>query len=200
MKRSKRRNMDGKTMEINLFDELGNQESHRTYQIKVKLGSGWVPFYKRALNKLIEDCPKFSILKVYLRLAARQTYQKFVVVTQSQIAKELSMKPTTVSEAIKWLKDNEYLQIHDVDGHRGYLLNANVTLCGTKNVEGKAEIWQLQKQKEAVEAMDIELEKKKRTIESLNRLLADKILDGEPEDDEDEAFTDVITPIDVTPI
>ena len=137
--------------EFNLFDDYTGEHILRSVKkVKPKLGRGWMAFYKKALKTLIQRVPNLSTLKVYLHLASKQTYQMFVMTTYSQIQKDLKMSSSTVYEALKWLKENEYLQVHSVEGNTGFLLNSNVTTQGAQTRKTKAEIWSLTKQKAEV--------------------------------------------------
>lgn len=175
-------------VEFNLFDEFtGEQQFHSIKRKKSNLGGGWVAFYKKALKKLVNDVPNLSTLRVYLLLATKQTYQKFVMTTQVQVQKELNMSNSTVYEALKWLKDNKYIQQHNVEGNIGYLLNADVTNCGGANKTKKKELWLLQEKRDEIIKLDEHIEKRQQILEKLDSLIMGLTTDPDAdEEDEDE--------------
>lgn len=173
-------------MEMNLFDEhTGQQELHVVKRRKPKLGRGWMAFYKKALKRLIKEVPNLSTLKVYLWLASKQTYQKFVMTTQKQIQLDLKMSNSTVYESIKWLRENKYLQSHDVEGNSAFLLNAQVTTCGATSMTKKRELWLLQEHKDELQRMDADIAKKQEALDKLNGFIA-ALTTSDDADTEDE--------------
>lgn len=177
--------------EFNLFDSDGTQQYHSWYRTpqKSKLGGGWVAFYKASIKQLINDVPNLSTLKVYLFLASKQTFQKCVMVTPTTIQKELSMSSSTVAVALKWLKDNNFIQMYHIDGNTGWLLNPKSTVCGTATKREKEAIWNAGMERKKAE-LEEDLKKREALLESLDALIASKLSEGD-DDDYDETYEEL---------
>jgi len=131
----------GIVRQISLIDEdTGEFISSNVQKVGSKLKEGWIVVYKNALVKLITECPNFATMKVYLRIAAAQDYDKITYITTSYISKSLNMSYQTAWNAIKWLIANDYLRraVNDTGGV-GFIVNPLVTTCGKKNFDKKLE-------------------------------------------------------------
>lgn len=184
---SKKRNGAG-FMEYNLFDTEGNQTLHTVKRLpeKGKLGGGWVAFYKRSIRTLIDECPNFSTMKVYMYIASKQTYQKCAIAKPSHIMKVLGMSSSTVFESLKWLRDNDFLQRYEIDGNIGWLLNPSVTGCGGNTKKSKERLWRLGIERRKAE-LEQDIEKRKFLLEKLDSMIMKLVT----EDDDDEIIEEV---------
>lgn len=143
-------------------------------------------FYKRAVRRLCNDAPNLATLKVYLYLASKQTYQKFVMVGRKALVKELNLHINTVVNALKWLKENQYLQEHEIDGNTGWLMNPNITTMGANMQKSKSELWHLQKQKELAE-LERDIEVRQDMLATIDSLIAKNLIEGEFGEEEEES-------------
>lgn len=173
--------------EYNLFDQRGNMTLHSKYKLpkQGKLGGGWVAFYKRSIRALIDECPNFSTMKVYMYIASKQTYQKCAIVKNTHIMKTLHMSSSTVFEALKWLRENDYLQRYEIDGNTGWLLNPSVTGCGGNSKKSKEKLWRLGIERRKAE-LEKSIEKRQALLETLDEMIMKTIQD----EDDDEIFDD----------
>ena len=173
--------------EYNLFDQKGNRTLHSQYKLpkQGKLGGGWVAFYKRSIRALLEECPNFSTMKVYMYIASKQTYQKCAIVKSTHIMKTLHMSSSTVFEALKWLRENDYLQRYEIDGNTGWLLNPSVTGCGGNSKKSKERLWRLGVERRKAE-LEKSIEKRQALLEALDAMIMKTI----QEEDEDETLDD----------
>lgn len=108
-----------------------------------RLGGDWIVMYQSAITKLVTECPKLSIMKVYLTLAGKQTFGTHVVVTISALAKELELDYKTTWAAVKWLEDNQYIKREVIDGVTAFLLNPNHTTKGKDSLPEKTLRWSM---------------------------------------------------------
>lgn len=127
--------------QISLYDEeTGEFISSNSEIIGNKLKEGWIVIYKKPLVKLLNDCPNFATLKVYLRIAAAQEYDTVTYITTPYLAKALCMSYQTAWNAVKWLVANAYIKkTENVTGSQGFIVNPLVSTCGKKNYEKKVQ-------------------------------------------------------------
>lgn len=128
-----------------LFDEdTGEIQSQWSTigKYKSELGDDWIVFYKKSLVRLVQEVPKLSIMKVYMRLCAYQTFQSQVMVSMNHVAKELDMTYKTVWHAFQWLLKYNYIKKVNVEGLTGWVINPNVSTCGRKAAKEKQKLWQ----------------------------------------------------------
>lgn len=126
--------------EFNLFEDDGKLVSS-TISRRKKLGGDWVAFYKGPLKSLAEADVPAATLRVYLWLASKQTFDKFVMTTPTAIANALGLTYESIRKSIRWLETNQYLQVHKIEGNNGYLLNPEKTTRGAKGNADKKLIW-----------------------------------------------------------
>lgn len=119
-------------------EETGEYLGGYSHKIGSKLKGDWIVFYKDALLKLIKECPNYSTMKVYMMMAASQTYDSVTLVSLPYIAKELGIAYQTVWNSAKWLQQSGYIRRAEYHGNTGFVLNPDVTTCGKKNMENKA--------------------------------------------------------------
>lgn len=182
----KKRRKGGATViqEFNLFEESGEQILHSVKRRKVTLGGGWMAFYKRALRKFNQDCPNLSTYKVYMHLASKQTYQKFVLIAPVAIEKDLNMAHKTVFDALKWLQTQGYIQKCELDGNIAWLLNPNVTTQGAKTRYSKQELWRMYRDRQSImESIDLNVEERLKLCDELDKLIVKEISEGDDDDE-----------------
>lgn len=186
---AKKRKTEAQYAEFNLFDAEGNQTLHSQYKLPKtgKLGGGWVAFYKRSIRNLIAECPNFSTMKVYLYIASKQTYQKCAIVKNAHIMKTLNMSSSTVHEALKWLRDHDFMQRYTIDGNTGWLLNPSVTGCGGNSKKSKERLWRLGIERRKAE-LEKDIEKRKALLETLDGMIMQVISDEDEEDIIEEVY------------
>lgn len=103
-------------------------------------GDGWVLIYREAYRNLLLKVTNPSILRVFGLLITKQEFERGIHATKKAIAEELNISYDSVMVAFKWLKENNYIKEHKVDGVIEFLLNPDVTTCG-KNKKKKLELW-----------------------------------------------------------
>lgn len=186
---TKKKKTEAQYAEFNLFDAEGNQTLHSQYKLPKtgKLGGGWVAFYKRSIRNLIAECPNFSTMKVYLYIASKQTYQKCAIVKNAHIMKTLNMSSSTVHEALKWLRDHDFMQRYTIDGNTGWLLNPSVTGCGGNSKKSKERLWRLGIERRKAE-LEKDIEKRKALLETLDGMIMQVISDEDEEDIIEEVY------------
>lgn len=171
--------------EFNIWTPGGEQVLHRVSKMpKGKLGRGWVAIYKKAVRKLIIECPSYNTLRIYLFLASKQTYEKVVIVAAKTVIEALNINISSFTRGIKWLIEHEYIKPMVVDGVRGWILNPQVTVCGASSKNGKQRLWTLQKNKERAQ-LEEDIEQRKKLIETLDQLIMENLTEEEDNDDED---------------
>ena len=126
--------------QIKLIDEeTGEFISSNEQKLGTKLKEGWIVVYKKALVRLLDECPNFATLKVYLRIASAQTYDTITYITTPYIAKTLGMTYQTAWNAVKWLVRNKYIKkSQNKTGANGFIVNPFVSTCGKGNFDEKA--------------------------------------------------------------
>ena len=129
--------------QIKLIDDVtGEFISSNEQKLGTKLKEGWIVVYKKALVKLLEECPNFATLKVYLRIASAQTYDTITYITTPYIAKTLGMTYQTAWNAVKWLIRNKYIKkSQNKTGANGFIVNPFVSTCGKHNFDEKANVF-----------------------------------------------------------
>lgn len=125
--------------QITLYDdETGEFISSNTSKTGSKLKEGWIVVYKEPLIKLLQACPNYATLKVYLRIAAAQDYDTVTYISTRFLANDLNLAYQTVWNAVKWLINNDYIKRAKNDtGASGFIVNPLVSTCGKKNLEEK---------------------------------------------------------------
>ena len=108
-----------------------------------RLEGEWIVFYKKPLKQLAISAPPLSVLRIYLYLASKQTFETYVIVTPAKIMADLGMAKRTFYDGIKYLKENGYVQQHEHDGNIAWLLNPTLTTRGRGNNTVKNALWTL---------------------------------------------------------
>ena len=108
-----------------------------------RLEGEWIVFYKKPLKQLAISAPPLSVLRIYLYLASKQTFETYVIVTPAKIMSDLGMAKRTFYDGIKYLKENGYVQQHEHDGNIAWLLNPTLTTRGRGNNSVKNALWSL---------------------------------------------------------
>lgn len=108
-----------------------------------RLEGEWIVFYKKPLKQLAVDAPPLSILRIYLYLASKQTFETYVLVSPTKIMRDLGISKKTFYDGIKYLKENGYVQQHEHEGNIAWLLNPNLTTRGRGNNDVKNSLWTL---------------------------------------------------------
>ena len=108
-----------------------------------RLEGEWIVFYKKPLKQLAISAPPLSVLRIYLYLASKQTFETYVIVTPAKIMQDLGMAKRTFYDGIKYLKENGYVQQHEHDGNIAWLLNPTLTTRGRGNNSVKNALWSL---------------------------------------------------------
>ena len=115
-----------------------------------RLEGEWIVFYKKPLKQLAISAPPLSVLRIYLYLASKQTFETYVIVTPAKIMQDLGMAKRTFYDGIKYLKENGYVQQHEHDGNIAWLLNPTLTTRGRGNQTVKNALWSLTNKDAAV--------------------------------------------------
>ena len=115
-----------------------------------RLEGEWIVFYKKPLKQLAISAPPLSVLRIYLYLASKQTFETYVIVTPTKIMQDLGMAKRTFYDGIKYLKENGYVQQHEHDGNIAWLLNPTLTTRGRGNHAVKNALWSLTNKDAAV--------------------------------------------------
>lgn len=108
-----------------------------------RLEGEWIVFYKKPLKQLAIDAPPLSVLRVYLYLASQQTFETYVIVAPSKIMKDLGMARRTFYDAIRYLKENGFVQQHEHNGNIAWLINPTLTTRGRGNQTVKNALWSI---------------------------------------------------------
>ena len=108
-----------------------------------RLEGEWIVFYKKPLKQLAISAPPLSVLRIYLYLASKQTFETYVIVTPAKSMADLGMAKRTFYDGIKYLKENGYVQQHEHDGNIAWLLNPTLTTRGRGNNSVKNALWTL---------------------------------------------------------
>ena len=108
-----------------------------------RLEGEWIVFYKKPLKRLAIDAPPLSVLRVYLYLASQQTFETYVIVTPKKIMQDLEMARRTFYDAIRYLKENGFVQQHEHNGNIAWLINPTLTTRGRGNQAVKNALWSL---------------------------------------------------------
>ena len=135
--------------QYSLFTDNGELIS-TTLTKKPNLKGDWIVFYKKPLKELAKSDADLSAIKIYLWLSGKQTFENYVMTTRKNIQEELKLSKSTVQRALKWLVNNGYLIIANVEGNTGFLLNPTVTTKGAKNKTERQTLWQLAKERNEI--------------------------------------------------
>ena len=128
--------------QFSLYDEKTGELISRTTRKEIKRIEGdWIVFFTKPLAKLVEQTNESAIIRVYLWLASKQTFNDYVMTTRNAIVDSLKISRMTCYRAIKWLVNNGYISEVTLDGNKGFFLNPNVTTKGSKNFKDKRNKW-----------------------------------------------------------
>lgn len=128
--------------QFSLYDEkTGELISRTTRKETKKIEGDWIVFFAKPLTKLIEQTNESAIIRVYLWLASKQTFNDYVLVNRKTIYESLKISRMTCYRSIKWLVNNGYILEITNDGNKGFFLNPNVTTKGNKNFKAKKNKW-----------------------------------------------------------
>lgn len=134
--------------EINLWNvdedtgEITPTASHRVYAGS-ELGDDWVVMYKKPLARLVDEGASYCALRIFLKLASMQDFNKDIVVSRAWLRKELNMGKNTFLEAIQWLSDKNYIKEGEFQGNHTFVLSPHATTCGSKNLKRRKAIWSI---------------------------------------------------------
>lgn len=131
-----------------------------------QLGGEWIVFYKKALKQLVMDCPALSVMRIYLYLASKQTFETFVLVTPSAIMADLQIARKTFYDGMKWLKENGYVQQHQHDGNIAWLLNPTKTTRGRGQQHVKNSLWSITNKATGVGQSAKQVQSKQKSIDT----------------------------------
>ena len=141
--------------QFSLYDEKTGELISRTTRKEVKKIEGdWIVFFAKPLTKLIEQTNESAIIRVYLWLASKQTFNDYVLVTRKAIVDSLKISRMTCYRSIKWLVDNGYISEVTLNGNKGFFLNPNVTTKGSKNFKDKRNKWAFEILKKDIKETD----------------------------------------------
>lgn len=108
-----------------------------------RLEGEWIVFYKKPLKRLAIDAPPLSVLRVYLYLASQQTFETYVLVSPKKIMQDLEMARRTFYDAVRYLKENGFVQQHEHNGNIAWLINPTLSTRGRGNQTVKNALWSL---------------------------------------------------------
>lgn len=108
-----------------------------------QLGDDWIVVYTKAINKLLESQASYTALRIYLKLMALQTFGKTIKIQKKYLYEQLGLCRNAFCKALKWLKDNDFLQEVEEEGQSAFLLNPNVTTRGTDSLSAKKLLWSM---------------------------------------------------------
>lgn len=94
------------------------------------LGKGWIAMYTASLAQLNKECPNFITMKVFIELCSLMEINKPVITTKRNIAKRINSTDSSVNNAFKWLKENEYIQEIKINGYSAFVVNPDIAYCG----------------------------------------------------------------------
>jgi len=128
--------------QFSLYDEKTGELISRTTRKEIKRIEGdWIVFFAKPLTKLIESTNEAAVIRVYLWLAAKQTFNDYVLVDRKTIYESLKISRMSCYKAIKWLIKNDYISEVRYNGNKGFFLNPNVTTKGSQNFKEKKNKW-----------------------------------------------------------
>lgn len=105
---------------------------------KIEFHEGWVAMAQPAM-KMFSQIKSLEAQRVIWALLARLDYENYVLVNQSEIAKELDMKPSNLSRAMRYLSEQSILiQGPKVGRSATYRLNPSMGWKGTTTNHSKA--------------------------------------------------------------
>lgn len=132
----------GTIQQFSLYDEKTGELISRTVKKKIrKIEGDWIVFFTKPLTKLIESTNESAIIRVYLWLASKQTFNDYVLVDRKTIYESLRISRMSCYKALKWLMKNNYVSEVKQDGIKGFFINPNVTTKGSKNFKEKKSKW-----------------------------------------------------------
>ena len=131
-----------------------------------QLGGEWIVFYKKALKQLVMECPALSVIRIYLYLASKQTFETFVIVTPAKIMSDLQIARKTYYDGMKWLKENGYVQQHEHDGNIAWLLNPTKTTRGRGQQSVKNSLWSITNKQAGKGQSATQVQQKKKSIDT----------------------------------
>ena len=141
--------------QFSLYDEETGELISRTTRKEIKKIEGdWIVFFAKPLTKLIEQTNESAIIRVYLWLASKQTFNDYVLVDRKTIYESLKISRMTCYRSIKWLVSNGYISEIFHDGNKGFFLNPNVTTKGSKNFKEKKNKWSFEILKKDIKETD----------------------------------------------
>ena len=128
-------------MQFSLYDEKTGELISKTIKKKIRIEGDWIVFFAKPLTKLVQDTSESAIIRVYLWLASKQTFNDYVIVDRKTIYETLKISRMSCYKALKWLIKNNYIQEIKENGIKGFFLNPNVTTKGSKNFKAKKSKW-----------------------------------------------------------
>lgn len=141
----------GTIQQFSLYDETTGELISKTTKKTIKrLVGDWIVFFAKPLAKLVESTNEAAIIRVYLWLASKQTFNDYVFVDRKTIYETLKISRMSCYKALKWLMKNEYISEVKQDGIKGFFINPNVTTKGSKNFKDKRNKWSFEILKEKV--------------------------------------------------
>lgn len=128
--------------EYNMYDNTGKQTLHVVKEKKSSLGKGWVAMYKRQTRELVLKLSPLQ-LKVFVYLCLKQSYELYVVITNKELAKQLSASYNRLLTVMKELETMNVLRRGRFDGLSLIVINPIYTVCGAGTRGTRTELWSL---------------------------------------------------------
>lgn len=121
----------GVIRQLTLWDDTtGEHVMTRTLADPTQNEGEWIIMYRAAINELVDKAPNFTTLKVFLKLAQMQEYDRPIKTTKKSVADQLNTTYDHVHRAFKWLEAENYIVETKDNGQTQFELNPHVTTCG----------------------------------------------------------------------
>lgn len=134
--------------EFNLFEldedsgEVSPMGSTRVYKGS-PLGKGWFIVYDKAIDALLEREAPYTAWKLYFKLIRMHDYGTELRCQKKYLIKELGVTPTAFYNALRWLKENNFVTETTVMGQGAFVLNPDLAGRGSKSVKTRRGLWSL---------------------------------------------------------
>ena len=130
--------------ELSLFDsETGELLGEHTFIKGSPLGEGYVVIYTKAIQYLLESNASYTAIRIFLQLMSMQDFGVEIIASKKYLYTKLGICKNAFFKAISWLKQHNFIIETTSLGNTAFILNPNVTTCGTKSLAQKRQIWSL---------------------------------------------------------
>lgn len=126
--------------EIRLIDQNGEIIVEHSSKVRNKNGGGFVLSYMSKATDLMIKCTSPSALRIFGIIAHKQTYTGGFRTNKKYFQDVLHIDRKSVYSGLKWLEENNIINVLRIDGSLEFMVNPEYVTIGTDKT-ARTRIW-----------------------------------------------------------